>query len=199
MAGALSIHDATNSRTPRYDEELVAENNVLVLPENHGWIADVHSASDLDYLHFIITRLIAQQFMQQANVSRTQGYPLITRSIPYYLALCQLEQLHGSEAVQQHLTKSHNQYLKGRAKEPNEETSLLRCDDEADYVFNEKGGAALYELSKTVGRARLNRLIGQFLQQAKQSPQPVPVTVFYDQLRASVGNRALLTRLFEEK
>ncbi|MDQ1087161.1 hypothetical protein [Siphonobacter sp. SORGH_AS_1065] len=184
---------------PRYDEELFAEDNVLVLPENHGWIADVRSPSDLDYLHFVVTRLIAQQFMQQANVSRTQGYPFITRSIPYYLALCQLEQTHGSEAVQHHLTKSRDQYLKGRAKETNEEPSLLQCDEEADYVFNEKGGAALYELSKTVGKPRLNRLIGQFLQQARLSPKPIPATVFYDQLRASVGNRALLTRLFEEK
>ncbi|PKK36744.1 hypothetical protein BWI96_10225 [Siphonobacter sp. SORGH_AS_0500] len=76
---------------------------------------------------------------------------------------------------------------------------MLQCDEEADYVFNEKGGAALYELSKTVGKPRLNRLIGQFLQQARLSPKPIPATVFYDQLRASVGNRALLTRLFEEK
>jgi hypothetical protein len=87
---------------PRYDEDLFAYGNVMVLPENHGWIADIRKKEDMDYLRYLTAKLVAEQYMQQANVSRTQGYPVITQSIPGYLAMMQLEHFYGTASLTGH-------------------------------------------------------------------------------------------------
>lgn len=176
---------------PRYDEELLTFDNMMVLPENHGWIADVRKNEDLDYLNFATTLLIARQFMQQANISRTQGYPVVTRSIPYYLALCQLEKQNGQKAVENHLQKAHDHYLKGRAQETNREPSLIKTDEDATYVFNEKGGSLLFRLGKQIGTENLDRIIAGYLQESKAESKPSTVFAFYKQLLDSTPEKYL--------
>ncbi|ANH81819.1 hypothetical protein A8C56_13260 [Niabella ginsenosidivorans] len=139
-----------------YDEALYAYGNVITLPENHGWTADIRRQEDLDYLHYSTTRLIAEQYMKQANISRTQGYPVITRSIPGYLAIQELNHFYGEAALQKRLGKNHDTYLKGRAKEENTEPVLMQSDEEADYVSEQKGSYALYQLSRLAGAQRVN-------------------------------------------
>jgi ABC-type transport system involved in multi-copper enzyme maturation permease subunit len=168
---------------PRYDQELFAYENIVVLPENHGWIADIRKKEDLDYLRYITAKLVAKQYMRQANISRTQGYPVITESIPGYLALTQLEKFYGRESLKGHLQKSHDNYLKGRAKEANREPTLLNSDEEATYVSEEKGSTSLYTLSKTIGQESLNHSISLFLKFSQKSVMPVNPQTFYQSLK----------------
>lgn len=184
---------------PRYDEDLFAYGNVLVLPENHGWIADIRRKEDLDYLRYITARLIAKQYTQQANLSGTQGYPLITESIPGYLALLQLKAFYGAASLQKHLEKNHDTYLKGRADEPNEEPVLLRADEEAGYVSQQKGSYILYRLSQLIGEKKVNDAIRSFLADASASPEKTSAGLFYQKLKAVTTSRhqAFLKSAFE--
>lgn len=198
-AGTYPYSTLRIAERPRYDEALYAYGNVIVLPENHAWIADVRKQEDLDYLNFVVTKLVAQQFFQQANMSRTQGYPLVTRSVPYYLALVQLEKENGETAVKNHLQKSNDQYLKGRAKETNDEPSLLKSDADASYVYDEKGGAELYKLAKRIGFDKVNQVISDFLANAKSTTAPITVYQFYNNLLHAVpdNDKALVRQRFE--
>jgi len=171
---------------PHYDESLAASGNMIVLPENHGWTADIRKQEDLDYLRYITTRLIAEQYMRQANISRTQGYPLITRSIPGYLALQQLQHFYGTPSLQKRLDKNYDSYLKGRAKEENTEPALLRSDEQADYVSELKGSDVLYQLSRLAGSAVVNKAIRSFVDTADRSVVPVNAGLFYRQLRTAI-------------
>lgn len=174
---------------PHYDEDAYAAGNIMVLPENHGWIADIRRQDDLDYLRFITTKLIAEQYMQQANISHTAGYPVLTHSVPAYLALQQLAKYNGTGSLQRHLEKDRDNYLKGRAADHNEEPSLLDVDEEADYVYDEKGGAVLYQLSEEIGQGVMNGVVKEFLERAKGVAQPVNVMDFYRLLQGKVPEK----------
>ena len=184
---------------PHYDEELYTYENIIVLPENHGWIADIRKQEDLDYLRYVTTRKIAEQYMRQSNISRTQGYPVITHSIPAYLALQQQRQLYGPAPLQKRLEKNYDIYLKGRAKEENAEPALLQSDEQSDYVSEQKGGYALYKLSRIAGAKTVNNAIRIFLDSAKTTTVPVNAGLFYRELQAAVGGEhaAFLQSVFE--
>ena len=172
---------------PHYDEELYAYENIIVLPENHGWLADVRKQEDQDYLRYVTTRKIAEQYMRQANISRTQGYPVIKNSIPAYIALQQQQQLYGAASVQKRLEKNYDIYLKGRAKEENAEPLLLQSDEQSAYVSEQKGSYALYKLSRVAGAPAVNNAIRAFLDSAKMATLPVNAGLFYRELQAAVG------------
>ncbi|WPQ60117.1 hypothetical protein SIO70_17380 [Chitinophaga sancti] len=186
---------------PHYNEEAYAAGNIMVLPENHGWIADIRRQDDLDYLRFITTKLIAEQYMQQGNISHTAGYPVLTHSVPGYLALLQLAKYNGKASLQRHLEKDRDNYLKGRAADHNEEPSLLDADEEAAYVYDEKGGAVLYQLSEVLGQDVMNSVVAELLQLAKGAEKPVNVMDFYRLLegRGAEKDRSFLDRGFRER
>jgi len=187
VLGAYPYATLRIAERPHYDEDLFAYGNVIVLPENHGWTADIRRREDLDYLRYVTTRLIAEQYMRQANISRTAGYPLIIHSIPGYLALQQLKHFYGEAALRKRLDKSYDTYLKGRAKEENTEPTLLKSDEQADYVSEQKGSYALYRLSQLEGSSPVNQAIRSFLEQADTSGIPVNAGWFYRQLQTVAG------------
>lgn len=199
MLGPYPYQTLRIAERPRYDQDLFSSGNLIVLPENHGWIADIRRQEDLDYLRYISARLIAQQYMQQANISRTQGYPLITQSIPGYLAYQQLQHFYGAASLEKHLEKSHDLYLKGRAKEQNTEPSLIKADEDAGYVSNQKGSDALYKLSKLSGEKVLNQAISTFLKESQKAEKPVNAWLFYDLLKTAIPNKdkPMLVKAFE--
>lgn len=187
VLGAYPYSTLRIAERPHYDESLVAYGNVMVLPENHGWTADIRKQEDLDYLRYITTRLIAEQYMRQANISRTQGYPVITNAIPGYLALEQLQHFYGAASLQKRLEKNYDIYLKGRAKEENAEPALLQSDDHAEYISEQKGSYALYRLSQLAKAEVVDKTISAFLDTAKRSVIPVNAGLFYRQLQTAVA------------
>ncbi|ASK29985.1 hypothetical protein CEY12_07630 [Chryseobacterium sp. T16E-39] len=177
--GAYPYATLTIAERPRYDQELYSYSNVMVLPENHGWIADIRKPEDLDYLRYITAKLIAEQYMQQLNLTRTKGYPVYTKTIPAYLALSQLEHFYGPEPLKKNLEKAHEEYLKGRAAETNSETNLLDVDEVSLYISEHKGGSDLYHLSKTIGQNKLDQQIHTFYTEALTQQSPLHSTNLY--------------------
>jgi len=172
---------------PRYDEELFALANLVVLPENHGWIADIGRNEDLDYLRYITTRLIAEQYLQRGNFSRVQGYPFLTKSIPGYLALMQLDSFYGKASVDSFLENNHDKYLKGRAGSDKKEPALLMCDENEDYIYNHKGIAVLYETGQKTGQKALLNQISAFYKSSLNTDRKLNTLDWYDQLKNIPG------------
>lgn len=169
---------------PAYDEDLIAFGNVLVLPDNHVWNADARKVEDMDYAGFAITKLMATQYWQQGNYSAVQGYPLFTNSLPDYYALRFLQTQTDSTAFAKHLEKRKQNYFKSRALEANAEPALIAADDEADYVFNEKGGYAFYQLAQKWNQSSLDTVLHSWYQESLTAPQKLNAIDFSKKLEA---------------
>lgn len=169
---------------PRYDEELHISGNLITLPENHGWIADIRRNEDRDYLRYITTSLIGQQYFNNGNFSRVQGFPFLTHSIPSYLALVQMDQLYGKTSVSKFLKKNHDKYLAGRAVSGIKEQPLIYCDNNQEYIYNHKGIEVLYQTAeKTSGREVLLASIKSFYNLATTSKIKLTAEDWYHDLQ----------------
>ncbi len=169
---------------PAYDEELIAFGNVLVLPDNHVWNADARKVEDMDYAAFALAKLIAMQYWQQGNYSAVQGYALFTNSLPDYYALSFLRTQTDSASFVKHLEKRKQNYFKRRALEANAEPALFSVDDEADYVYNEKGGYAFYQLATQWQPLHLNTLLGAWYLESLSAAQKLNTNDFSEKLEA---------------
>ncbi|WP_128331503.1 ABC transporter permease [Apibacter sp. HY039] len=167
---------------PRYDEDLATSGNLIILPENHGWIADIKRNEDLDYLRYITTRLIAEQYLKRGNFSRVQGYPFLTQSIPGYLALVQLESYYGKNSTEKFLKKNHDKYSQGRAVAGIPELPVLFCDENQEYLFNHKGIETLYSTGAKIGTQNVLNQIHSFYKQSLISKKKLTAIDWYNGL-----------------
>lgn len=182
--GAYPYNKLIIAERPRYDEDLHIAGNLMVSPENHGWIADIRREEDRDYLRFVTTQLIAEQYLSAGNFARVQGYPFLTKSIPGYLALVQMNQLYGSASVNKYLKKNHDKYLAGRAVAGIKEQPLLFCDENQEYIYNHKGIEMLYDTSKNVvGEDILLKQIKAFYTHSVSSSQKLTAIDWYNDLQ----------------
>ncbi|MGO1671842.1 MAG: hypothetical protein ACTHYC_13540 [Sphingobacterium sp.] len=171
---------------PRYDEDLHTSANVMVLPENHGWIADISREEDRDYLRFVTTQLIAEQYFGTGNFARVEGFPFLTKSIPGYLALVQMNQLYGKPSVEKFLKKNHDKYLAGRATAGFKEVPLLLCDENQNYIFDHKGIEVLSNTSADIiSEDMLLSVIREFYLNAKDSKEKITAIDWYNLLKKS--------------
>jgi hypothetical protein len=145
----------------RYTDEINAYDNVIALPEDHGWTADSRRNSDVDYLNYVVCKLISQHWFMQSGIQNAKGYPVITKSLSGYIALSMFEEKYGDERLKGHLKKRIEDYFKGRGSETKTEPVLLFSDD-ADYVEEDKGSLSLFMLSKLMGQEKLNVLIKSY-------------------------------------
>jgi|GEM_PF-572795 len=187
---------------PIYGAEANAFDNVIAIPENHGWAADNSRSKDIDYVQFLASRLISQQWFMHSGVQEAKGYPLITTALSGYVALAMFEDKYGPELTKGHLKKRTENYIKGRGKEANIEPVLLETD-ESGYVAEDKGGMALFALSRFMGKERLNAVIRSYLDSAMQVTRPpfLKPDVFYRKLRSAVPDslHGILSDLFESR
>ncbi len=173
---------------PRYDENLFVSGNLMALPENHGWIADINRKEDQDYLRYVTTQLIAEQYFQRGYFARVQGFPFLTKSIPGYLALVQMDKFYGETSVKKFLKNNHDKYLAGRAVSGIKEQPVLFCDENQDYIYNRKGIELLHKTGKEIGAENLLNYITTFYRQAIQPGSKLSAMDWYEGLQTKVDN-----------
>ena len=187
---------------PRYTSEKYVFDNTICIPEDHGWTADNKRSKDIDYIHYLLSKLISEQWFIQAGIQHAEGFPVITRSLSAYVALALFEDKYGPEMVQNHLEKRIDDYITGRGQEANFEPLLYKTD-ESSYVATDKGAMALFALSEYAGREKLDAIIKIWLDSARQVSNPPflnPLT-FYKLLKSEIPKekQPLLTDLFERR
>lgn len=184
--GAYPYSNLVIAERPRYDENLHVSANVMILPENHGWIADIRRNGDRDYLRYVTTQLIAEQYFNTGNFARIQGYPFLTKSIPRYLALVQMDQLYGAASVDKYLKKNHDKYLAGRAIAGIKEVPVLYCDENQNYLYNHKGVEVLYGTGKEITEDILLKEIKLLYLNAIKSKEKITAMDWYNSLKESI-------------
>lgn len=136
---------------PRYDNKLETADNIIYLPENYAWIAKTSNNANDEFISYLFTKMIAKQYVQRLYLTQSQGFPVVIKSIPEYLALHFVQKDFGNTILEQHLKNLDDDYQKGISSASNQEIYWKQSDDYADYISESKGGLELYKLSKKQG------------------------------------------------
>ena len=146
---------------PFYQEKLYSYPNTIAISEKEGWFADTTAMEERSYVFFTAaSQLISHWTKQNIRLSNVQGADMLKVALPEALALILIEKHFGKEGVELLLEKKKKAYIIDRGNEPNLEPPLLYADG-IDYLESNKGTAALYALSKTIGHR-------QFVQNVKK-------------------------------
>ncbi|WP_035236554.1 ABC transporter permease/M1 family aminopeptidase [Desulfobacter vibrioformis] len=191
LSGELGPYPYSVARVvekPFYDEDFISFANVTAVSEAHGWTADIQKDEDGQYIYMTMARALARQWiLVSLKASDVQGAELLTQSIAQYYAFRFLHVIFGHEQTKQWLDKAYNDYEKDRAKEAIEEKPLLFVD-RAAYLSREKGGLALYALSRRIGPKIFDQWLSRWIAHARQKETFFTSADFYNDLINFVPN-----------
>ncbi|MEM8969220.1 MAG: hypothetical protein AAGE93_22575, partial [Bacteroidota bacterium] len=126
--------------------------NTIVLSEKEGWVAETDGLQEKAYIYQTVGSGLASLWVQQQlRIADVQGANMLTKALPEAIGLQFVEETFGEEAVQLLIEKKMDKYAKDRNNEPNAEPALLYADG-AEYLEQNKGAVALYQLSTKIGR-----------------------------------------------
>lgn len=167
---------------PLYDEDFITFASVTAISEAHGWTADIQKDEDGQYVYLTMAREFAKQWiLSSLKAADVQGADLLTQSIAQYYMFRFLHVMFGHEQTKKWLDKAYEDYEKDRAKETIEEKPLLFVD-KAAYLSREKGGLALYALSRRIGPEVFDSWLGKWIVHARQKEAFLTSADFYNDL-----------------
>jgi len=191
LSGKLGPYPYSVARVvekPFYDEDFITFANVTAVSEAHGWTADIQKDEDGQYIYMTMARALARQWiLASLKAADVQGAELLTQSIAQYYAFRFLHVMFGHEQTKQWLDKAYEDYEKDRAEEAIEEKPLLFVD-KAAYLSKEKGGLALYALSRRIGPEIFDPWLGRWIVHARQKEAFLTSADFYNDLINFVPN-----------
>ncbi|MEO0331303.1 MAG: hypothetical protein AAF223_06415, partial [Bacteroidota bacterium] len=133
--------------------------NTIVLSEKEGWVADTEGLQEKAYIYQTVGSGLASLWVQnQLRIANVQGADMLTKALPEAIGLQFVERTFGEEAVQLLIDKKMDKYAKDRNNEPNKEPALLYADG-AEYLEENKGAVALYQLIEAVGDTAFFRIL----------------------------------------
>ena len=150
----------------------------LFLAENEGWTADNRHQANLDYIDYLISREIFNQWLTHRMHPLPQpGDGFLRRSLADYLALCVVGERYGPERLKQRLAERSVLYTTSRNRATKPEVTLLQSHGNDGL---ERGRAALMlsSIGQVWGDTALSQTIGQFYRLAVQQPTSATATAF---------------------
>jgi ABC-type transport system involved in multi-copper enzyme maturation permease subunit len=168
---------------PFYDTDFITFANVTAISEACGWTADIQEDEDGQYVYLTMARELAGQWiLASLKAADVQGAELLTQSIAQYYAFRFMDETWGHGQTGKWLDKAYKDYEKDRAEEAIEEKPLLFVD-KATYLSREKGGLALYALSRRMGPETFDQWLGKWIVRACQKETFLTSADFYNDLK----------------
>ena len=161
--------------------------NTIVLSEKEGWVADTKGLQEQAYIYQTVGSGLARLWIQKTfRIANVQGADMLTKALPEAIGLQFVEETLGEEAVQLLIEKKMDKYAKDRNNEPNTEPALLYADG-AEYLEENKGAVALYELSTKMGRDNFVKSITNEMLRAKD--EHATFKSLYDYLHSKLNEQ----------
>jgi ABC-type transport system involved in multi-copper enzyme maturation permease subunit len=169
-----------------YDDDFVTFNNVTAISENHGWTADVGKPEDMEYIYYVVAKELAKQWIEdKVNTANVQGAEVLTQSLPEYYALSFMEANFGHGHAVKWLEERQKKYEKGKGDEAIDEKVVLQVD-KASYVSRDKGGLALYALSRRTGPDNFNGWLKKWLEGCSRKNGFITAMDFFNDLKSNI-------------
>jgi hypothetical protein len=158
--------------------------NVIAISEKLFTARTGNVKTEASIYYLLVSSMAEQIITHNLNISDVQGAGVFTRSIPEYYALQFIRQKYGDDIYRSFLSEKYENYVKGSAKEPNSEPSLLLTDN-CEYVEKDKGAIAWSQIAEKTGYPVLNRALQNFMQ--ANTGKWVNSTMLKDYLQTNEG------------
>jgi hypothetical protein len=130
-------------------------------PEYNSWNAAFTDPNQFDYLYFVTSRLVSQQWWRyQVTPNATTGSLVIPEGLATYDALTMAERRYGKENMRDILLDQIRFYLFVRTRIEEPEHTLMHANQ--SWLWAGKAGVVLYGLRDLIGDSTMNAALKEF-------------------------------------
>ncbi|ATQ41306.1 hypothetical protein CSW64_02195 [Caulobacter mirabilis] len=161
---------------PAYGDYGQAFAGTIPISENAGFIADLRSAGNFDYVTNLVLHEVAHQWWaHQVIGADAKGALLLSEGLAEYSAAMAQGRLQGDLQGGRAIDQSWLEYRKGRAERREDEPRLLRVERQA-YVAYHRAAVTLAHVRVTIGEAALHRALRRFRDDHAFRAAPYPTS-----------------------
>ena len=184
---------------PRYALYAEAFPNLIPFSEGYGFIAKFDDTK-VEYVLRVTAHEVGHQWWAHQVIGAwVEGQFILTETMAQYSALMVIKKEYSPEKIDDYIKLKMDQYLRGRAREREEEVPLIRSNLEVPYINYEKSIVVMNALQDYIGEDNLNRALQKFIQRyAFRGPPYVTAIEFLEYIEEATPNdlRYLITDMF---
>ena len=177
---------------PRYALYAEAFPNLIPFSEGYGFIAKFDDTK-VEYVFRITAHEVGHQWWAHQVIGAwVEGQFILTETMAQYSALMVIKKEYSPRLIDEYIKLKMDEYLRGRAREREEEVPLIRSNIEVPYINYEKSIVVMNALQEYIGEDNLNRAIQRFIQRyAYQAPPYVTAKEFLEYIKEATPNDLL--------
>ena len=163
---------------PRFSDFAQSFPGTMPYSEGIGFIQNFRPEDDdLDLMFYVSAHEIGHQYWaHQECGANMQGSEMLVETFAQWSALMVMEHEYGRDQMRKFLKYEMDRYLRARGRETLRELPLARCEGQ-DYIYYNKGSAAMYYLKEMIGEDKVNAALRAFLERYRYAPPPYPVSL----------------------
>jgi hypothetical protein len=185
---------------PRYALYAEAFPNLIPFSEGYGFIAKFHDTK-VEYVFRVTAHEVGHQWWaHQVIGAYVEGQFILTETMAQYSALMVIKKEYAPEKIDDYIKLKMDEYLRGRAREREEEVPLIRSNLDVPYINYEKSIVIMNALQDYIGENNLNRALQKFIQKyAFDEPPYVTAKEFLGYIKEATPDDLLyiITDMFE--
>jgi ABC-2 type transport system permease protein len=159
--GSYPYHSIRQVELSNYGPRNAATTAMNLYAEANGWNAHFTGPEDYDYLHFDVTRALAQQWWRyQVAPNKTVGSLVLSEGLASYDALVMNEKKYGVENIRRYLQDQIWPYTIIRRRLTEREHPLLTAN--FWFEWSSKAGVVMYGLRDLIGEDSINKALREF-------------------------------------
>jgi aminopeptidase N len=165
---------------PRYGTFAESFPNTIPFSESIGFITyvDPQKPDAMDLPFYVTAHEVGHQWWGHQVVSaNTEGATSIVETLAQYTAFMVMKHAYGAANMKKFLRFELDGYLRGRARERNEERPLYRVEPEQGYIHYNKGGLVMYALQDYIGEEAVSRALSDFTKTYAFKGPPYPTSL----------------------
>jgi ABC-2 type transport system permease protein len=149
------------TETSNYGPREAAITAMNLYAESNGWNAHFTGPDQYDYLHFDVTRALAQQWWRyQVAPNKTVGSLVLSEGLASYDALVMNEKKYGSDNMRRYLQDQLWPYTIIRRRLTEREHPVLTAN--FWFEWSPKAGVVMYGLRDLIGEDSINKALREF-------------------------------------
>ena len=159
--GSYPYRNIRQAETSNYAPREAPMTAMNLYSEASGWNAHFTDPNQYDYLHFVVTRALAQQWWRyQVAPNNTVGSLVLSEGLAAYDALVMNEKKYGAENMRRYLQDQLWPYTIIRRRLTEREHPLLTAN--FWFEWSSKAGVVMYGLRDLIGEDSINKALREF-------------------------------------
>ena len=159
--GSYPYRSIRQAETSNYGPWQASTTAMNFYAETNGWNAHFTDPGQYDYLHFDVTRALAQQWWRyQVAPNNTVGSLVLSEGLATYDALVMNEKKYGVENMRRYLLEQIWPYTIIRRRQTEREHPVLTAN--FWFEWSSKAGVVIYGLRDLIGDDSINKALREF-------------------------------------